>query len=126
MSARRIVAAIALLCAALAAAACGSSGGGDDGSGDAAQAPSQEAQAGGFRLVKAVGNLGDALFVTAGPGPAGRLYVVQQSGRIRILHKGRLPGTFLDISGIISSGRRAAACSGWRSIPTTRATDVSS
>ena len=104
MSVRRIVAAIALLCAVLAAAACGSSSGGDDASGDAAQAPGQEAQAGGFRLVKAVGNLGDALFVTPAPGQTGRMYVVQQSGRIRILHNGRLTGTFLDVSGIISSG----------------------
>jgi glucose/arabinose dehydrogenase len=49
--------------------------------------------------------LGDAVYVTAAPGQANRLYVVQQSGRIRILDRGRLlPGAFLDISGRISSG----------------------
>ena len=42
--------------------------------------------------------------MTAAPGQPGRLYVVQQSGRIRILERGRMRGTFLDISGLVTAG----------------------
>jgi glucose/arabinose dehydrogenase len=103
VSARRIIAAIALACASAALAGCGSDG-------DAARAatqsppPREEAQAGGYRLAKVAGNLGDALFVTSAPGQPGRLYVVQQSGRIRILERGRMRGTFLNLSGIVTAG----------------------
>ena len=101
MNAGRIIAAIALVAAAIAVAGCGS----DDGAAsEGGTAPREEAQAGGFRLAKASGNLGDALFVTAAPGQPGRLYVVQQSGRIRILEGGRARGTFLDLSGIVTAG----------------------
>ena len=101
MNAGRIIAAIALVAAAIAVAGCGS----DDGAaGEGGTAPREEAQAGGFRLAKSSGNLGDALFVTAAPGQPGRLYVVQQSGRIRILERGRMRGTFLDISGLVTAG----------------------
>ncbi len=62
-------------------------------------------QAAGVRLAAVRSGLGDALFVTAAPGQANRLYVVQQSGRVRVLERGRLlPGVFLDISGRISAG----------------------
>jgi glucose/arabinose dehydrogenase len=111
----RIIAAIALASAAFAAAACGSDGSGDEAAapggepaataaGPAAAAPRDEAQAGGFRLAKTSGNLNDALYVTAAPGQPGRLYVVQQTGRIRILERGRVRGTFLDISGLVTAG----------------------
>ena len=101
MNAGRIIAAIALVAAAIAVAGCGS----DDGAAsEGGTAPREEAQAGGFRLAKSSGNLGDALFVTAAPGQPGRLYVVQQSGRIRILEGGRVRGTFLDLSGIVTAG----------------------
>jgi glucose/arabinose dehydrogenase len=111
----RIIAAIALASAAFAAAACGSDGSGDEAAapggesaataaGPAAAAPRDEAQAGGFRLAKTSGNLNDALYVTAASGQPGRLYVVQQSGRIRILERGRVRGTFLDISGLVTAG----------------------
>ena len=86
MNAGRIIAAIALVAAAIAVAGCGS---GDGAASEGGTAPREEAQAGGFRLAKVSGNLGDALFVTAAPGQPGRLYVVQQGGRIRILEGGR-------------------------------------
>lgn len=86
------------------------------GSGDESQAapapPAQEGAGGqaetatsGVRLARVRGGLGDALFVTAAPAQANRLYIVQQSGRILILDHGRLlKGPFLDISSSISSG----------------------
>ena len=105
MTARRTIVAIALVCASAALAGCGARAEGAIASADRAPAPArQEAQAGGFRLAKVAGNLGDALYVTAAPGQPSRLYVVQQSGRIRILERGRLRGTFLDISGLVTAG----------------------
>ncbi|HEX2502982.1 MAG TPA: PQQ-dependent sugar dehydrogenase [Miltoncostaeaceae bacterium] len=107
MTARRTIVAIALVCASAALAGCGSDADAEDAiaAADRASAPArQEAQAGGFRLAKVAGNLGDALYVTAAPGQPGRLYVVQQSGRIRIFERGRLRGTFLDISGLVTAG----------------------
>ena len=101
MNAGRIIAAIALVAAAIAVAGCGSGAGVAS---EGGTAPREEAQAGGFRLAKVSGNLGDALFVTAAPGQPGRLYAVQQSGRIRILEGGRLRGTFLDLSRIVTAG----------------------
>jgi glucose/arabinose dehydrogenase len=97
------IAAIALAVAAIALAGCSS---GQDAGGEAgtATAPREEAQSGAFRLAKVSGNLDDALFVTPAPGQPGRLYVVQQSGRIRILERGRVRGTFLNISGLVTAG----------------------
>jgi len=112
MTTRRLIAtASAALLAALTFAACG---------GDAAEAPpvtagvtSPAAEAGtgaseqqaGYRLTRVRAGLGDAVYVTGAPGQANRLFVVQQSGRIRIIERGRLlPGAFLDISRQISSG----------------------
>jgi glucose/arabinose dehydrogenase len=51
------------------------------------------------------GGLGDALFLTGAPGQPGRLFIVQQSGQIRILQNGRLVGRpFLDVSRRIAAG----------------------
>jgi glucose/arabinose dehydrogenase len=51
------------------------------------------------------GGLGGAVDIVPAPGRPSRLYVVQQTGRIRILDHGRLlPGSFLDISSQVSSG----------------------
>ena len=99
MRAGRIIAAIALTAVAIAVVGCGS------GQGEAgpATAPREE-QTGGFRLAKVSGNLDDALFVTAAPGQPGQLYAVQQSGRILILERGRVRGTFLNISGLVTAG----------------------
>jgi glucose/arabinose dehydrogenase len=55
-----------------------------------------------FRPV--VSGLDEPLYVTAAPGEPGRLYVVEQPGRIRIVENGRVTGTFLDISSAVQSG----------------------
>ncbi len=83
--------------------------GGDDAS-EASETTAPAASSGasahaGPRLAAVRRGLGDALFVTAAPGQANRLYVVQQSGRILILQNGRLlKAPFLDVSSLISSG----------------------
>jgi len=108
-SPRRVLAAIAGAAAALTVAACG---GGSDGADvapaadDAAAATNaQENATAGVRLARVKGGLGDALYVTGAPGQPGRLFVVQQSGRIRILQNGRLIGRpFLDVSRLITAG----------------------
>jgi glucose/arabinose dehydrogenase len=79
-------------------------------SGEAAPEPAgagdqTSAQAGSFRLSRVRGGLGDAVGVVHAPRQANRLYIVQQSGTIRILQRGRLVGTpFLDISDDVTSG----------------------
>lgn len=55
-----------------------------------------------FRPV--VSGLDEPLYVTAAPGEPGRLYVVEQPGRIRIVENGRVTGTFLDIRSQVRSG----------------------
>ncbi len=110
------------------------------GSGDAAQAsapattaaatatpaPRTEDATPGVRLARVRGGLGDALYVTGAPGQPNRLFVVEQSGRIRILDHGRLllAPPFLDVSRIISSAA-SAACSASPSTPTTPPTAAS-
>ncbi len=65
----------------------------------------EAATAPGVRLRTVVTGLGDALFVTAAPGEPGRLYVVQQSGRILVVRNGRVQqAPFLDVHSRISSG----------------------
>ena len=43
-------------------------------------------------------------FVTSAPGDRDTLYVVEQQGTIKIVQRGRIKGTFLDISSIVLSG----------------------
>ncbi|MDX6555500.1 MAG: hypothetical protein QOD86_1695 [Miltoncostaeaceae bacterium] len=51
-----------------------------------------------------VAALDGALLVTAPPGDTSRVFVVQQSGQVRIIEKGRvLPRPFLDVSGRITT-----------------------
>ncbi|MGD9571278.1 MAG: sorbosone dehydrogenase family protein [Thermoleophilia bacterium] len=99
--------ALVLAAAAVAFAGCASGG-------DAAVTTGQQTapaptgaveQATGVRLAQVRSGLGDALYVTAAPGQRNRLYVVQQSGRVRVLERGRLVSRpFLDVSGRISAG----------------------
>ncbi|MGI9539629.1 MAG: PQQ-dependent sugar dehydrogenase [Miltoncostaeaceae bacterium] len=64
----------------------------------------QENQGPTIRLSR-VASVGDGLFVTAAPGQANRLYVVQQSGRVVIYDRGRKRAApFLNVSGLISRG----------------------
>jgi glucose/arabinose dehydrogenase len=54
--------------------------------------------------VVAVG-LRQPVHVAAAPGEAGRLYVVERAGRVRVIEEGRLlPGAFLDIRSRVRSG----------------------
>jgi glucose/arabinose dehydrogenase len=109
-SPRRVLALIAGAAAVLAFAACG--GGSGQAEADtttagetAVAAPAQEAATAGVRLARVRGGLGDALFITGAPGQPGRLFVVQQGGRIRILENGTLLGRpFLDVSRLIAAG----------------------
>ncbi len=109
-SPRRVLALVAGAAAALTLAACGGGGAGEADAdtataGDTAAAPAQEAATAGVRLARVRGGLGDALFITGAPGQPGRLFVVQQSGQIRILQNGKLVGRpFLDVSRLITSG----------------------
>ncbi|HVE68852.1 MAG TPA: PQQ-dependent sugar dehydrogenase [Solirubrobacteraceae bacterium] len=55
-----------------------------------------------LRLAR-VGSFDQPVHVTAPPGDARRLFVVEQAGRIRVVRDGRtLPGAFLDISGRVA------------------------
>ncbi len=68
-------------------------------------APGVSASTPGVKLKPLNRGLGDALLVTHAPGEKNRLYVVQQSGKIRVIQRGRLLGRpFLDVSGRISRG----------------------
>ena len=109
---RSIVALIAGTAAVLAGAACGGASDGD--AMDRAPSASAATTAGagavedataGVRLSRVRSGLGDALYLTGAPGAPGRLFIVQQSGKIRILENGRLRSQpFLDVSRIISAG----------------------
>src|SRR5438094_691417 len=48
--------------------------------------------------------LDSPVFVTATPSEPGKLYVVEQPGRIRVVQAGRVTGTFLDIRSRVRSG----------------------
>ena len=56
-----------------------------------------------LKLTRVVSGLSQPVFATSPPGDD-RLFVVEQTGRIQALGAGGLPGTFLDVSGIISTG----------------------
>lgn len=70
------------------------------GSGGAASAKPR----GGVAL-KQIGNFASPVYVAGAPGFPELLFVVEQTGRVRVLENGRLAGRpFLDVSGLISSG----------------------
>jgi glucose/arabinose dehydrogenase len=55
--------------------------------------------------LRSVGTFDQPLYVTSPPGDASRLFVVEKTGRIRIVKNGsKLATPFLDISGLVSSG----------------------
>jgi glucose/arabinose dehydrogenase len=55
-------------------------------------------------VVKVTGSLSSPLGVTNAGDGSGRLFVVQQGGRVRIVKGGKITGTFLDITSKITSG----------------------
>ena len=62
-------------------------------------------QGGGARLQPVVSGLSAPLYLTAPPGDLSRLFIVEQTGAIRIVKDGiLLPAPFLDISGQIVAG----------------------
>ena len=108
--------AAAVIAASLALVACG--GGGDDSGDDAGSAAvtpatgtaptttgsSARAASSSVRLA-AVGTFDTPLYVTAPPGDRRRIFVVEQGGRIRVVHAGKpQPRPFLDISANVIAG----------------------
>ncbi len=90
----RPVAAIVVLSALV--AACGAG---------ATTQTTAQAEAASFRPRVTVRGLSAPVFVTGAPGQAGRLYVVEQGGKIRVWEKGALRrAPFLDVSSLITSG----------------------
>jgi glucose/arabinose dehydrogenase len=63
-----------------------------------------EQQAGALRLVKVVGGLSAPVHLAAPRTEPGRLYVVEQAGRIVVVERGRVVRTFLDIRNLVKSG----------------------
>jgi glucose/arabinose dehydrogenase len=82
----KAVAAVAMLAVAAAAAAAG------------------PAPAGAARFVRIVGGVPGATFVAAAPSEPSRLYVVEQAGVVKIVRRGRVTGTFLDLRPLVKSG----------------------
>jgi glucose/arabinose dehydrogenase len=79
-------------------AACGA---GSSNKPDAAPPPAAR-HAAGVKLVK-VGSVHQPLYVTAPPGDRRRVFVVEQTGRIRVIRDGRtLPTPFLDLRELVS------------------------
>jgi glucose/arabinose dehydrogenase len=82
-------------------AACGA-GSADRPATTSASAPAQAAA--GVRLVR-VGNFDQPVYVTAPPGDRHRVFVVERTGRIRVIRDGRKLATpFLDVRNQVSSG----------------------
>jgi glucose/arabinose dehydrogenase len=57
-----------------------------------------------YSFAPVVGGLDSPVYVTAAPGDPDTLYVVEQTGAIRIVREGKLAGTFLDVRRRIVSG----------------------
>jgi glucose/arabinose dehydrogenase len=121
---RRLWGAAAVL-AAVVVASCGS--GGDDAAGQPAAMPAStpvptatgtaaptpaatatpEAAASARRGIglARIGSFSSPVYVTSPPQDATRLFVVEQGGRIRVVHRGRtLAQPFLDITGLVTAG----------------------
>ena len=69
----------------------------------AGAAPSKAERAD-FRPRALASGFSQPVFVTGAKGEAGRLYVVEQTGRILVLRNGRRAGTFLDIRNLVTAG----------------------
>ena len=84
---------LALACVAALGTAC------------AAGASSQKREGGAFTPRPVASGFSQPIFVTGAKGEPGRLYVVEQGGRILVLQNGkRRTAPFLDVSGIITAG----------------------
>jgi glucose/arabinose dehydrogenase len=87
---------LCLLALPVALAACGG-----DSTDSAPAAPA------GYRFVQVASGLDSPVHVTTPPGVTNRLYVTEQTGRIRIVQNGRITGTLLDVrSQIVCCGEQ--------------------
>src|SRR5712672_3110096 len=90
----RLLAAVPILLAGCCAGSSAAAG--------ATSAPASAHAAAGVRLVR-VGTFDQPLFVTAPPGDRHRVFVVEQTGRIRVIRDGRKLATpFLDLRSLVS------------------------
>ena len=78
---------------------------GDDGGRGASDQARAGDGRGGFRLGR-VGNFNEPVYVTGPAGAGGRLFVVEQGGRIKVIGKRGKPRTFLKVKGVQSGGER--------------------
>jgi hypothetical protein len=80
-----------------------------------------------YQFVEVVGGLTRPLYVTHAGDGSGRLFVVEQDGRIWVLNEGILQAPpFLDVSRLVSRGGNEQDCWGWLSTRTTPTTAFSS
>lgn len=70
----------------------------------AASAQAVAARVGAARFVPYASGLSSPVYVTAAPGRPGTLYVVERAGTIKVVRRGRVVGTFLDIRSLVRSG----------------------
>jgi glucose/arabinose dehydrogenase len=63
-----------------------------------------DARVGAVRFVPYASGLSSPVFVTSAPGRPGTLYVVERAGTIKVVRRGQLVGTFLDIRSLVMSG----------------------
>ncbi len=81
----------------------GASGSAQPAAGDSA--PRTGDGKGGFRLGK-VGDFDSPVYVTGPAGAGGRIFVVEQTGTIKVIGKGGKPKTFLQVGGVEVGGER--------------------
>ncbi|HVY78131.1 MAG TPA: PQQ-dependent sugar dehydrogenase [Solirubrobacterales bacterium] len=95
---RRVLASIVLSSLALVALpACGTA--------QQRDAESSRAKRGGGLALKRIGSFDDPTYVTGSPAYPRLVFVVEQAGRVAVLHGGRkLPRPFLDIRDLVSAG----------------------
>ena len=56
-----------------------------------------------LRLVTVARGFASPVLATQAPGEPGRIYVVEQPGRIRVVERGRVkPGAFLDVRSLVA------------------------
>jgi glucose/arabinose dehydrogenase len=101
--------ALPLLLAAVLLVACGGNGGAGSATENsqppaATETAASSAAKGSVRLQK-IGSFDSPVFVTSPPEDAGRLFVVEQGGKVRVIKNGKTLGTpFLDVSDKIVTG----------------------
>jgi glucose/arabinose dehydrogenase len=93
-----------LACVAVLAVGCASDGGSESQTDTGEVLAAQATEATQFRPRAIANGFSSPVFVTGAKGETGRLYVLEQTGRIQILQNGRRAGALLDISGLVRAG----------------------